>query len=61
MAICLVCNGEGTYPIINSKGSHLYDIRCPECLGISDEELEREAAEARAVFEAAVAKSKTSD
>ena len=42
---CEVCGGEGRYPIIDSKGSHRYDIKCPECLGISDEELERRCAE----------------
>lgn len=30
---CAVCNGEGTYPIINRYGSHVYNIACPECDG----------------------------
>ena len=51
---CEVCNGEGTYPIIDSKGSHRYDIKCPECLGVSDEEIERRCAEDRAVLEQAL-------
>lgn len=36
---CEVCNGQGTYPIISVQGSHLYDIRCPECFGTGDEEI----------------------
>jgi DnaJ-class molecular chaperone len=49
---CEVCGGEGTYPIIDNKGSHRYDITCPECHGISDEEIERKCSEDRAVLEA---------
>lgn len=31
---CDVCAGTpGWYPIINSKGRELYNIRCPECCG----------------------------
>lgn len=30
---CDVCDGDGTYPVIDSKGSHRYSIRCPECFG----------------------------
>ena len=48
---CRVCDGEGTYPIICSRGSHLYDIKCPECLGISDEEIERKCTEDRAALQ----------
>ena len=34
MADCLVCEGTpGKYPIINSRGKHLYNIACPECDG----------------------------
>jgi phage FluMu protein Com len=47
---CTVCNDLGTYPIIDRFGSTLYEIKCPECLGISDEELERKAPEDRAVL-----------
>jgi hypothetical protein len=49
--VCDVCDGHGTYPIIGSKGSYRYDIRCPECFGISDEEIERRCAEDRKALE----------
>jgi hypothetical protein len=42
---CEICGGDGTYPIIDCRGKHRYDIKCPECLGISDAGLERRAAE----------------
>lgn len=48
---CAVCCGEGTYPIIDNRGSTLYYIKCPECLGISDAELERKAADDRRALE----------
>jgi hypothetical protein len=54
MAQCEVCCGEGTYPIHNRKGKHVYDIKCPECWGISEEraaELERKCAEDAAVLQ----------
>jgi hypothetical protein len=54
MAACEVCNGLGDYPIITITGRTLYYIRCPECHGISDEELERKCAEDRAVLEKAL-------
>jgi hypothetical protein len=44
---CPICDGAGTYPIISARGVHLYDITCPKCLGISDEEIERRNAEDR--------------
>ncbi len=47
---CKVCNDLGTYPIINRFGKTLYEIKCPECLGISDEELERKISEDRAIL-----------
>ena len=37
--MCDVCCGSGTYPIIDRFGTTRYEIKCPECLGISDEEL----------------------
>jgi DnaJ-class molecular chaperone len=30
---CSVCNGEGTYPIIDTYGVERYTIQCPECYG----------------------------
>ncbi len=30
---CMVCCGTGTYPIIDRRGSTLYEIHCPECGG----------------------------
>jgi hypothetical protein len=36
---CLVCNDQGTYPIINSKGSHRGDSRHGE--GIPDADPKR--------------------
>lgn len=35
--ICEVCEDLGTYPIIDAKGTHRYDITCPECFGINEE------------------------
>ena len=55
---CKVCCGLGTYPIIDRFGSTLYEIKCPECLGISDAEIERSCAEDRAVLEQALAAAK---
>lgn len=48
---CRVCDDQGTYPVISSQGAHLYNIKCPECLGITDEEIERKCAEDRAALE----------
>ena len=44
--MCDVCSDTGEYPVINSKGRHLYSIRCPECFGtgLPDGEAEKEAA-----------------
>jgi DnaJ-class molecular chaperone len=54
---CAVCEGEGTYPVINRHGRTLYYIRCPECegRGLTDEEAALEARRAydRARYEAA--------
>lgn len=41
---CPVCNNSGYYPIINVRGRHLYDIRCPECLGEPEAYFAAEAA-----------------
>jgi hypothetical protein len=56
---CECCEGSGFYPIISAKGSHLFDIKCPVCFGISDEELERRAQEDRAALEAWLLGNKT--
>lgn len=58
--MCEVCGGEGTYPIINMKGSHIYSITCPECFGISDEEIERKCAADRKALEDWMAGASTS-
>lgn len=58
---CDVCNDLGTYPIIDRFGTTRYEIRCPECLGVNNEELERKASEdqaALAQWQADVAASK---
>ena len=41
---CLVCEGTpGYYPIHDSRGRHLYNIRCPECEGTGETEEEFDA------------------
>jgi len=33
MIECVVCGGEGYYPIYDKFGSWRYSINCPECFG----------------------------
>lgn len=30
---CEVCEGEGTYPVMDKYGKHRFSISCPECFG----------------------------
>lgn len=60
---CLVCEGTpGYYPVIDSRGKHLYDIRCPECDGTGETYEEfterRQAEQDRARYEAAMAETR---
>lgn len=43
MSDCEICGGDGVYPIISARGSHVYDITCPECHGSGDAEEEPKA------------------
>lgn len=38
MSECEVCGGGGYYPIFNIEGRELYQIRCPECDGVTLDE-----------------------